>query len=79
MMNRNLQRKNMSVKTNLKVGAWWAAQCLKDHPDLYACCVPGATPSTCNSCVSHCIEANAGPDYDEKSLHQCMLNANCFG
>lgn len=78
-MNRSLQRKNMPVKTSLRAGAWWAPQCLKDHPDLYSCCVPGATPPTCNSCVEECKLANAGWDYDENSLHQCMLNANCFG
>lgn len=78
MMNQ-LQPQYLPVRTKMKAGVWWASACLDEHSNSYECCVAGATPSTCKSCVETCVEANRGPDFDTESYHRCILNAKCMG
>ncbi len=72
--------KYLSVHTNLQAGGTgWVKQCFKDWPDLYTCCVPGATPKDCGACLGECITANAGWDYDVNGVYNCTMTKKCFG
>lgn len=67
------------VRSGILAGKWWVRQCMIDHSNnLNECCVPGATPNTCEDCLQECVKANAWEsNFDQ--LVKCTLNHKCFG
>lgn len=79
----------LKVKTNISAGwengkLWWLYQCFRDHrKNLYNCCVSGATPSGCSTCLENCIidasHNRNGNNYDYDDVYNCAIRKKCFG
>jgi len=83
-MSRKIKHNTMKVKTNLRGGEpWWLFKCFQDHwNNLSECCVPGATPKGCNSCLQTCIDKYYYQGRgDNTEVYKCATSSanNCFG